>query len=331
MSFTVREGDALAVLRTLPANSFDGCLTDPPYGLSFMGKAWDHGVPDAEVWREVLRVLKPGAPLLAFGGTRTFHRLACAIEDAGFILTDTLCWLHGQGFPKGYAQLKPAWEPITLAWKKGKRALAIDAARIGTTKRVPGSVSHTDSAYCYGKFGQETGTESGHDPNIGRWPANVLLDEEAAAQLDKMSGISDSVNRVGLRSGRGANGLQFGMAEQGSVSIGHDDAGGASRFFYTAKASPSERSANLQGRNQHPTVKPVDLNRYLASLILPPERDTPRSLLVPFCGSGSEILGAIAAGWESILGIEISEEYCKLARERIEESAPLFLRQAVAL
>src|SRR5881227_386835 len=114
MNKRILTGDVSAVLRKLPDASFDGCFCDPPYGLSFMGKQWDRGVPSADVWAEVLRVLKPGAPLMAFGGTRTFHRLACAIEDAGFILTDTLCWLHGQGFPKGRAQLKPAWEPITL-------------------------------------------------------------------------------------------------------------------------------------------------------------------------------------------------------------------------
>src|ERR1051325_3194619 len=110
--YQILTGDVLVKLPTLEANSFDAVLCDPPYGLSFMGKAWDHGVPGPDVWSEVLRVLKPGAPLLAFGGSRTFHRLTCAIEDAGFAVSDTLCWLYGSGFPKGKSQLKPAWEPI---------------------------------------------------------------------------------------------------------------------------------------------------------------------------------------------------------------------------
>lgn len=112
MTWEIREGDALAVLRTMESASFDAVLCDPPYGLSFMGKAWDHGVPSVEVWAEVLRVLKPGAHLLAFGGTRTFHRLTCAIEDAGFDIRDSITYLHGltnpllwvyaSGFPKSH-------------------------------------------------------------------------------------------------------------------------------------------------------------------------------------------------------------------------------------
>ena len=98
----IHHADVLDALRAMPDNSFHGCLTDPPYGLSFMGHQWDHGVPSAEVWREVLRVLRPGAALLAFGGTRTSHRLTCAIEDAGFEIRDCMMWLYGSGFPKSH-------------------------------------------------------------------------------------------------------------------------------------------------------------------------------------------------------------------------------------
>jgi site-specific DNA-methyltransferase (adenine-specific) len=93
-------GDCLERLRELPDCSVDACVTDPPYGLSFMGKAWDYDVPGAEVWREVLRVLKPGGHLLAFAGTRTQHRMACRIEDAGFEIRDMIAWVYGSGFPK---------------------------------------------------------------------------------------------------------------------------------------------------------------------------------------------------------------------------------------
>jgi DNA modification methylase len=96
----IRIGDCLQVMPTLPENSVDSIITDPPYGLDFMGKEWDHGVPGVEFWQAALRVAKPGAILMAFGGTRTFHRLACAIEDAGWELRDTMCWLYGSGFPK---------------------------------------------------------------------------------------------------------------------------------------------------------------------------------------------------------------------------------------
>ena len=98
----LHEGDCLPWLRTLPSDSVDACVTDPPYGLSFMGKSWDHGLPDPSVWVEVLRALKPGGHIAVFGGTRTFHRLACHIEDAGFDMRDTLMWLYGTGFPKSH-------------------------------------------------------------------------------------------------------------------------------------------------------------------------------------------------------------------------------------
>ena len=93
-------GDCLQVLRTLPAESIDAVVSDPPYGLSFMGKRWDYDVPTVEVWAECLRVLKPGGHLLAFAGTRTQHRMAVRIEDAGFEIRDMIAWVYGSGFPK---------------------------------------------------------------------------------------------------------------------------------------------------------------------------------------------------------------------------------------
>lgn len=99
---TVIHGDCLDVMPTLAAESVDAVICDPPYGLSFMGKDWDHGVPGEHFWREALRVAKPGAHLLAFGGTRTYHRLTCAIEDAGWEIRDCLSFLYGSGFPKSH-------------------------------------------------------------------------------------------------------------------------------------------------------------------------------------------------------------------------------------
>lgn len=126
---TLIRGDCIEAMRTLPSESIDACVTDPPYELGFMAKRWD-GTRVAfrvETWREVFRVLKPGAHLVAFGGTRTYHRMVCAIEDAGFKIRDQLAWVFGSGFPKSSNQedewegwgtaLKPAWEPIVLARK----------------------------------------------------------------------------------------------------------------------------------------------------------------------------------------------------------------------
>jgi hypothetical protein len=102
MSWNIRHGDCREVMRTLDPESVDSIVSDPPYGLSFMGKGWDHGVPGVEFWTEALRVAKPGAHLLAFGGTRTYHRLACAIEDAGWEIRDCVMWVYGSGFPKSH-------------------------------------------------------------------------------------------------------------------------------------------------------------------------------------------------------------------------------------
>jgi hypothetical protein len=102
MAWTIHHGDCREVMATLDAESVDAIVSDPPYGLSFMGKGWDHGVPGVEFWAEALRVAKPGAHLLAFGGTRTYHRLACAIEDAGWEIRDCVMWVYGSGFPKSH-------------------------------------------------------------------------------------------------------------------------------------------------------------------------------------------------------------------------------------
>jgi DNA modification methylase len=295
-------GDLVDVLPTLAAESIDACVTDPPYDLHFMGKAWDgRGVafrPDT--WRAVYRVLKPGAYLAAFGGTRTSHRMVCAIEDAGFVIRDSLTWLYGQGFPKslnlGHGRgtaLKPASEPIALAWKPftgaiaanvehwGTGALNIDACRIGTTKDVPSSGSAA------GWVGPRTTDMGGFDPNIGRWPANVVLDEDAAAQLDGMTGH--------LHAG-----------------------GGASRFFYCAKPSTEERSFGCK-RNPHPTVKPVELMRWLVKLVTP----IGGTVLDPFLGSGTT---GMACRYEhrAFVGIEREAEYIAIAERRMAAVAPLF-------
>lgn len=350
--YHVTERDVLEVLKSLPSNSYDGGFCDPPYGLGFMGKDWDQNVPGVEVWQEVLRVCKPGAYLLAFGSPKTFHRLTCHIEDGGWEIRDTLCWLYGEGFPKsqdfskGIAQfcshgdlverfrgrgttLKPAWEPIVLAMKPtcgsyaknaaifGCGGLDIDGSRIGSsggTKR-----SH-QAPYPRSEDGREDRSQwarSGHAVDQidgGRWPANVMLDEDAAAVLDEQSGPSRSRRgRCGLKDRVIGNGRTMNtFVSRYSAIGGYDDEGGASRFFYVAKASKEER----QGLD-HPAVKPLRLCEHLAGLILPPERRTARRLIVPYSGSGSEMLGALKAGWDHVHGIEKDHKYRKTSLHRL--------------
>jgi DNA modification methylase len=369
MSATVVHGDCLAVMPEMDAESIDAIVCDPPYGLSFMGKAWDHGVPGEPFWREALRVAKPGAYLLACGGTRTYHRLTCAIEDAGWEIRDCLSWLYGSGFPKHGSALKPAWEPIILARKPlggtvaanveahGTGALNIDGCRIGPdvdTRRSKGSNPNASSAFPHSDDAwtphlSHAGSEAG-----GRWPANVCLDEDAAALLDAQSGTL-TTNAGTARSPHRAG--MFGVETQAGRTLSQGDAGGASRFFYCAKASRRERNAGLDGMplrksskmgdglrsnvgasasgspgttesadrrasNHHPTVKPLALMQWLCRLV------TPKGGLIldPFTGSGSTGVAAVAEGFRFI-GIEQAEEYVTIARARIA-AAPLTLDAA---
>lgn len=347
-------GDCVDVLPGLPANSVDSVITDPPYGLRFMGRDWDRGVPGVAFWSEVLRVAKPGALMLAFGGTRTFHRLTCAIEDAGWEVRDCLMWLYGSGFPKGLnlrgngwdgwgTALKPAWEPILLAMKPldgtfagnaqrwGVAGLNVDGARIEVQE--PGRrhlLKSLGDLPPKNTFGNGlNGSRALGTTSQGRWPANVLLDEEAAAALDAQSGKLHS------------NSGNYGKYAQRS-SKGITDTGGASRFFYVAKASRSERNAGLEGdgngvqcarpespdmsgkfpdhdgrergANHHPTVKPLALMRYLCRLTMTPAGGV---VCDPFMGSGTTGVAAVMEGREFV-GIELDAGYFEVARRRIE-------------
>lgn len=357
----IHTGDMLTILPTLDADSFAACVTDPPYELGFMGKAWDRsGIAfQPETWAAVYRVLKPGAYLLAFGGTRTYHRITCAIEDAGFEVKDCLMWLHGQGFPKHKSLLKPAWEPIILAKKRGPGVLNVDACRIETIESWPGDARPSSSANGFGP-GDADGwngnwTKRSESHQAGRWPANVILDETSAAALDAMTGVSKSTAHTrGLQhTGRHGGLADLGPSlRDGTAGVrGHNDTGGASRFFYVAKASRSERNAGLGGlpekmlrwsagdqnpgsfqsegtnkhaANHHPCVKPVALMRWLVRLVTPPGG----TILDPFTGSGSTGIAAALEGF-AFTGIERDPEYVEIARRRIAHAAGPLLAMAV--
>jgi len=181
-------GDCLEEMRKMEDNSIDFIVCDPPYALNFMGKDWDNEIPTIEVWKEALRICKTGSWLAAFGGTRTFHRLTCSIEDAGWTIRDCISWIYGSGFPKGKGCLKPAWEPIILARKDGPNpSLNIDECRINSVPRT----THKDGNH-KGKGNNlyELGLKEGYfsEGSKGRWPANLILDEESAMMLDQMTG-----------------------------------------------------------------------------------------------------------------------------------------------
>lgn len=306
----------------LEPNSFDACLTDPPYFINFMDNAWDKAedIRAAHLaWaKNVFQALKPGAPLLAFGGTRTWHHLTTALEQAGFEIRDCLMWLYGTGFPKGKQALKPAWEPIVLARKPldgtlqhnieshGTGALNIDSCRILRASDDKSGWSQTGSKA--GENHSLAGKNYEREPKPdapGRWAANLLLDEEAAKILDASHKPTKSVpykeNTVK------GNVLSLKKRTAG----GYQDSGGISRFFWCSKVSKKERGPG----NDHPTLKPIKLTEYLALLLLPESEDA--KLLVPFSGAGSEVIGAMRAGWTDITAIELDKKYIKIARKRI--------------
>ncbi len=365
---SLQQGDVREVLGTLADNSFHGILTDPPYALRFMDKEWDRNLPSVEVWQEMLRVCKPGACLLSFGAPRTFHRLMCNIEDAGWEIRDTLMWLFGQGFPKSFdlgkmmandtwngygTALKPAYEPIIMAMKKRDGSFAnnavtwnlaglnLDGCLVGTSGGTSCVRTTTTSSNTYGN-----GFSGKHQDALlhkGRFPANVILEDEAAHLLDEQT-----VGKVG--NGHWPVTKTTGYGEFGGGTSDYQGPGrkdlsndGASRFFYCAKANKRERNAGLDGfpidrpdrrsekamgmydqkgirpqHNNHPCVKPLALCRYLSTLILPPDLQSTRRLLVPYCGTGSEMIGAMQAGWDEVLGIELSPEYIARAEARID-------------
>ncbi|QDV69007.1 Modification methylase HindIII [Rosistilla carotiformis] len=353
--WSVHHGNVETVLPTLEDSLYDGALFDPPYALEFMGKDWDKVLPPTEVFKQILRVCKPGAHLLAFGHPKTFHRLMVNIEEAGWEIRDTLSWIYGEGLPKshnigkdlekrmpsseqaraweGYGTgLKPAWEPIILVQRPRERTFAnnalrhgcggldIDSCRIGTTGETTRSHQAPYPRLPDGTEDRTNWGRSGHrveQIDKGRWPSNLLLDEVAAESLDKQSGITRSRKGRKRIAGRTiGNGRTMGhFINQVEGIYGYDDEGGASRFFYVAKAKGKQRLDNA-----HPTVKPTDLCESLARLILPPERPTPRRLLVPYSGSGSEMVGAMAAGWDQLTGIEMDDKWVKTAQRRLRET-----------
>lgn len=318
-------GDCLEEMRKMEPNSISAIVTDPPYGLGFMGKDWDKAIATVPYWEECLRICKPGGFLLAFGSPRMHHRLACMIEDPGWEIRDCLMWIYGSGFPKshnhfgmeGYGTaLKPAYEPIIMAMKPcegtfkqnaekwAQAGINIDGCRIETDEKL--SIGSGNVGYQGGYVNYDPPEQH----SKGRWPANVIFDEEAGKMLDEQSGYSKSSDSINHQTK--ISGSVYGWSESQKYLRcgGHNDSGGASRFFYCAKAAPSERGED----NRHPTVKPLKLMEYLIKLIMPPKDGV---LLDPFAGSGTTMLAALKLGYTAI-GIEKEQEYCEIARKRLE-------------
>lgn len=281
MKANIITGDCLTQLKTLPDCSVDSIVTDPPYGLSFMGKKWDYDVPSVEVWTECLRVLKPGGHLLAFAGTRTQHRMACRIEDAGFEIRDMIAWVYGSGFPKshngpwGGTALKPALEPITMARKPligtvaenvlahGTGALNIEGCRVEGDKAGGSGGAPMKMGGANHRPFHDAEERRSFDVSLGRWPANLvhdgsdevlaafpnapgqMADVSGTAPSNKTSNVYGAMKHVGEASQNDDNDGAVGFKmKPGARRL---DAGSSARFFYCAKASRADRNDGLDG------------------------------------------------------------------------------------
>ena len=337
-------GDCLDKLKELEDNSVDSIVTDPPYGLSFMGKKWDYDVPTQEIWQECLRVLKHGGHLLAFAGSRTYHRMVVRIEDAGFEIRDQIMWIYGSGFPKSHnighkiddykgwgTALKPAHEPIVMARKPlsektvvenvlewGTGGINIDDSRIETDDNLNGGAyakNPTERETMWGEDAKNSWKRGGageFEQPQGRFPANVIFDEEAGKTLDEQTGIIKTGDIKPYKSNTTSSIYgDSGFFKNTDVKTTNfkGDSGGASRFFYCPKTSKKDRGDG----NIHPTVKPTDLMLYLIRLVTPKDGIT----LDPFMGSGSTGKAALKGGFDFI-GIEREQEYFDIAKARID-------------
>lgn len=353
--YTLHLGDCLESLRQMPDNSVDAVVTDPPYGLSFMGKKWDYDVPSVEVWAECLRVLKPGGHLLAFFGTRTYHRGVTRIEDAGFEIRDQIGWVFGSGFPKshngpwGGTALKPAWEPICMARKAlistveanwlnhGTGGLNIDGCRVETADDLNGgaySAERKPSESEWVKNGGTIHSSTGKDymQPSGRWPANLIHDgsEEVLAGFPESKGQQGRARTDGEAQGNNIYGSLNHVTKQPEP---RGDTGSAARFFYCAKANRKDRNEGLIDPGPQfkhgTTLRKVENTatkgnhhpcikptNLMAYLV---RLVTPPGgvVLDPFMGSGSTGKACMREGFRFI-GCELSPEYMEIARARIE-------------
>tara|TARA_B100000902_G_C27312657_1_gene919324 strand:- start:1525 stop:2403 length:879 start_codon:yes stop_codon:yes gene_type:complete len=252
--YIITSDDCINALDGFDPNSFDTCITDPPYGMGM--EHWDHSVPSVEIWQEVYRVLKPGAFLLSFCSPQLYHRMACNVEDAGFEIKDQIMWMTTTKMPK-VNRLKPAHEPIVVAQKKPEGSLQDNHNKYGVgfintvDTRIPwdkdppkGWVAQGGKRRTFGKEGNTTGGGAEYgtvDANPdGRYPSNII----------------------------------------GEVQEEHQ------KYFYAPRATRKEKGAD----NDHPTVKPVSLMDYLIRVYCPPKG----WVLDPFCGSGTTGVAALA-------------------------------------
>ena len=376
MKYQILEGDNRETLKTIADNSIDAIVTDPPYGIDFLGKSWDANTGALETYQECLRVLKPGGHILAFSAARTYHHLAVTLEQAGFEIRDQIMWIYSSGFPKSQdigksidrtnkkknrndvsedwqgwgTALKPAHEPMALARKPiklsiaknaqqwGTGALNIDATRIPyenqkdidtylNNKRGPMERGNDEDGKNIRMFNGETGfkavkrevTVEQDLPELGRFPSNVI-GEILQADYQKYF-YCPKVSRKERHIGFDDVPDPLANYAQGDVknhplwdpSIGTNVQRLKHKILEHNKTLGQQHQVQGAVGNNHPTVKPIELMKYLIKLITPPGG----IVLDPFNGSGSTGCAAVELGFEYI-GCELDPVYVEIAKKRIE-------------
>lgn len=279
-SFDILTGDNRDVLKDYDDNTFHACITDPPYGLNIVGEEWDHAVPTVDIWREVYRTLRPGAFVLSFCSPELYHRMAVNVEDAGFIVKDQIMWMTTTKMPK-FNRLKPAHEPIVVAQKPYKGSLQSNFEEWGC-----GLIDVENTRVPWDK-----------EPPKG-WVAGGAKRRTFGKEGNTKGSAAEYGTKDANPDGRYPSNII------GEVQSEHQ------KYFYAPRATRKEKGDN----NNHPTVKPVSLMEYLVKIYSP----ECGQVLDPFCGSGTTGVGCIKNN-RHFVGIDLSEEYTQIARDRCEQ------------
>jgi site-specific DNA-methyltransferase (adenine-specific) len=373
----IHHGNNIDILKTYDANSFDSIITDPPYGIEFLGKDWDKNTGAVETWQECLRVLKPGGHLLAFSAARTYHNLASNIENVGFEIRDQLMWLYASGFTKAQqikgqegwkTCLKPAHEPIVMARKpfKGSTYANMDKYGVGGLNIDATRLESEPYEYCADVIKRMTYSQS--DPskwndsdkqmivnNKGKFPMNVLGEVEGYQKYFYCPKVSRAERHIGFytediptnpdamyvkdENGKCGERYEARVEQERTVQGAYTQTGTLKRmkdkmslsdmpkpfqvkhgFDYRMPSSKNEDPNAQVGvvektniGNNHPTVKPVELMKWLIKLVTPKNG----TVLDPFTGSGSTGMACVELNY-NFVGCEMDAKYVEIAKTRIQ-------------
>ena len=384
MNYQIINGNNIDVLKTFPDNHFDSIVTDPPYGIDFLGKAWDANTGALETYQECLRVLKPGGHILAFSAARTYHHLAITLEQAGFEIRDQIMWIYSSGFPKSQdvgrsiqRSLGVKEKKTLTPWENSKSRISFDNAGEKLADTPPSEQVIVTDPEAKQWEGWGTALKPAHEPiclarkpiKVGSVAKNVQIHGTGALNIDAnrvpYESEADAATYLDNKAGpamrsKTANGEKSKMFEnqtgfkaikknitaEEDLPIGRfpsnvigEIADGYQKYFYCPKVSRRERhigfddlpttsgtnnvnhtamenltrTMNREDKgNNHPTVKPVELMKYLIKLVTPPGG----IVLDPFNGSGSTGMAAVELGHEYV-GIELDPAYVEIANKRI--------------